>query len=107
MRRTYFANVWLDAVWEAEAAVLGTVVASVRIQPADGGAHGQSQMKKMREKPRVVDIGGGGNGAQRDTLGRDHDMILGPRLTPICGVAPGQLAAVLGPHRTTVDHHVP
>jgi hypothetical protein len=79
MRRTYFANVRLDAVSQAEAAVLGTVVASVRIQPADGGAHGQSQMKKMREKPRVVDIGGGGNGAQRDTLGRDHDMILGPR----------------------------
>src|SRR3954454_3424894 len=106
MRRTYFANVRLDAVSQAEAAVLGTVVASVRIQPADGGAHGQSQMKKMREKPRVVDICAGGNASQRDTVGRDPAIILGPRLTPICGVGPGHLAAVLGPHRTTVDPHV-
>src|SRR4051794_30621999 len=49
MRRTYFANVRLDAVSQAEAAVLGTVVASVRIQPADGGG--------TRPKPDEEDAG--------------------------------------------------
>src|SRR5215211_4565685 len=43
----------------------------------------------------------------RDAVGRDDDMVLGPGLTAVGGIGAGQLAAVLGADRTTVDHHVP
>ena len=34
-------------------------------------------------------------------------MVLGAELAPVGRVGAGQLAAMLGPHRTTIDHDVP
>ena len=53
------------------------------------------------------DVGRRGDGAQRDTVGRGDDMVLGPGLAAVGGVGAGQLAAAPGPDRAAVDHHVP
>src|SRR3982751_4948730 len=55
------AGTGLDAVPEAEGAVVGAVVAGVGVQPADGSADDLGQVQQMREEPRVVDVGGRGN----------------------------------------------
>ncbi|MFZ1428868.1 MAG: hypothetical protein WAS21_19090, partial [Geminicoccaceae bacterium] len=54
-----------------------------------------------------MDIGGRGDGAQRQAVGGDDEVVLGPGLVAVGGVGAGQRAAALGPHRTAVDHHVP
>jgi hypothetical protein len=61
----------------------------------------------MGKEPRVVDIGGRGHDAQRDAVGRDHDVVLGPSLASVGGIGTGQLAAVLGPDGAAVHDHVP
>src|SRR5215212_8500964 len=96
-----------DALARAEPAVAGAVVARVGVQPADRGADGQGQAQQVREEPRVVDVGGRGHGGQREAVGRGHHVVLGPGLAAVGGVGAGQLAAALGPDRTTVDHDVP
>src|SRR4051794_35446513 len=57
-------NVGLDALVQAEPAVVGAVVAGIGVQLGDSGADSQGQMKRMREKPGVVDIGSRRNGAE-------------------------------------------
>jgi hypothetical protein len=61
----------------------------------------------MGEEPRVVDVGGRGDDRQRDAVGRDRDVVLGPGLAPVGRVRAGQLAAPLGADRTAVNDHVP
>src|SRR5215218_2082819 len=107
VRCTYPTNVGLDAVLAAERAIVGAVVAGIGVQPRDGGADDLSHAQKMREEPRVVDVGGRGDDSQREAVGCDHQMVLGPSLAPVGEVGTGQLAAALGPDRTAVDDHVP
>src|SRR3954454_7788848 len=90
VRRADLADMGLDAVPEAEGAVLGAVVARVGVRPADGGADALGQVQKMPEEARVVDVGGRGDGAQRQAVGRDDDMVLGPGLAAVGGVGAGQ-----------------
>ena len=101
------ADIGLDAVLQAEVAVLGAIIARVGVQLGDGGADDLGQVQKMPEQARVMDVGGRGNDAQRQAVGRDDDMVFGPGLAAVGGIGAGQLAAVLGADRTTVDHHVP
>ena len=61
----------------------------------------------MREEPRVVDVGGRRDRGQGDAVGRDHNVVLGPRLAPVRRIGAGQLAPMLGPYRAAVDDHVP
>lgn len=91
----------------AEPAIVGAIVGRIGVQPADGGADHLGQAQQMRKEPRVVDVGGRRNDAQRGVVGRDHHVVLGPGLAPVGEVGAGQLAAALGPNRTAVDDHVP
>ena len=63
--RTNLADMGLNAVVPAKVAVLGTVVARVGLQLADGGTGDLGQAQQRPQEPRVVDIGGRGDGAQR------------------------------------------
>ena len=63
VRLAHLADAGLDAVLQAEPAVVGAVVGRVGVQPADGGADHLGQAQQMREEPRVVDVGGRGDRA--------------------------------------------
>ena len=92
------ADMGLNAVVPAEVAVLGTVIARIGIKPGDGGAGDLGQRQQMPEEVRVVDVGGRGDGAERQAVGGD-DMVLGPGIAPVGGIGAGQRAAALDPHR--------
>ena len=62
---TNLADMGLNAIVPAKVAVLGTVVARVGIQLADGGTGDLGQAQQMPKEPRVVDVGGRGNGTER------------------------------------------
>jgi hypothetical protein len=89
----------LDAVPQARVAVLGTVVGRVGVQLADGGTDEPSQVQQMPEGSGVVDVGGRGDGTQRQAVGRGDDMVLGPGLAAVGRIGAGQLTAALGPDR--------
>ena len=55
-------DVGLDALAQAEPAVVGAGVAGIGVQLGDSDTDGQGQMKQMREKPGVVDVGSRRNG---------------------------------------------
>ncbi|TWA53578.1 hypothetical protein FBZ84_1324 [Azospirillum baldaniorum] len=101
------ADVRLDPVVQAEPAVVGTVVSRVRVEPADGGADDLGQAQQIRKEPGIMHVGGRRDDRQRQAVGRDDHMVLGPGLAAVGRVRPGQLAAPLGPHRATVHHEVP
>ena len=107
VRLAHLADEGLDAVLPAEFAVVRAGVGRIGVEPADRSTNGQGQAQQVREEPRVVDVGGRGDGGQREAVGRGHDMVLGPGLAAVGGIRPGQLAATFGADRTTVDHDVP
>src|SRR5919107_2614628 len=88
MRLAYLADAGLDAVPQAEIAVLGTVISRVGEQLADGRADHLSQAQEMEKEPRIVDVGGRGNDAQRDAVGRRYHVVLGPALPRSVGLGP-------------------
>src|SRR5215208_1811707 len=59
---------WMPSRTQSERAVVGAVVGRVGVQPADGGADHLGQAQQMREEPRVVDVGGRRNDAQRGAV---------------------------------------
>jgi hypothetical protein len=99
VRLANLADMGLDVFPQAEFAVLGTVIARVGIQPGDGAADGQGQVQKMPKEAGVVNISGRWDHAQRDAVGCDDDMVLGPGLASIGGIGSGQLATAFGPDR--------
>jgi hypothetical protein len=107
VRRAHLADARLDAVLQAEPAVVGAVVACIGVQPAEGGADDLRQTQEMREEPRVVDVGRRRDDGQRNAVGRDRHVIFGAGLAPVGGIGAGQLAAALGPDRTAVHDHIP
>ena len=96
----------LDALAQAEPAIVGAVVAGIGEEARDPGADHQGEAQQFGEHPGVVDIRGRGHRAQRQSVARDDDVILGAALAPVGRVRPGQFAAVLGPDAATVDDHV-
>ena len=78
----------LDAVPPAEGAVLGAVIACVGVQLGDGGADDLGQVQEMPEDARIMDVGGRGNGAQREAVGRDETWYLVPGLPRSVGLGP-------------------
>src|SRR3954468_11663485 len=49
-------NVGLDALVQAEPAVVGAVAAGIGVQLGDSGADGQGQVQQMPEEARVMDV---------------------------------------------------
>jgi hypothetical protein len=85
--------------------------ASARSRPMAAQATRAGQARRMRERPRAVDVGGRGEGATpggMPSVGRSRPPRgAWPRPCRGRGVGAGQLAAALGPDRTTVDRHAP
>src|SRR3712207_9538933 len=122
MRRSYLQNWLLVAAVKGGDAFVGVVLTPLRIAPADGSTDDLGQAQEMGKEPRVMDVGGRGYGGrgyggrgyggrgyggQRDAVGRDHHVVLGPGLAPIRRVRARKFAATLGPDRAAVDDHVP
>lgn len=92
---TNLADTGLNAIEPAKVAVLGIVVARVGVQLADGSTGDLGQAQQMPKEPRVVDVGGREDGAERQAVGGDDDVVLGLGLAAVGGVGTGQLAAAL------------
>src|SRR3954463_15086865 len=91
VRLAHLADVRLDTLARTEPTVVGAVVGGVGVHLADGGADDLGQAQQVREEPRVMDVGGRGHGAQREAVGRDHYMVLGPGFAAVGGIGAGQL----------------
>ena len=73
----------LDALAQAEPAVVRAVVAGIGEPAGAPDADQQGEAQQFGEHPGIVDIGGRGHGAERQPVARDHDMILGAGLAPV------------------------
>ena len=101
------ASMPLNAVVEANFAVLGTVVARGGVQLDDGNTGNLSQMQQVPEELHVVDIGSGEDGTQLQAVGCNDNVVLASRFAAVGGIRAGRRTVALGSHRTAVDHQVP
>ena len=83
------ADVRLNPVAQAEPAIVGTVVACVGVEPADGGADDLGQAQQVREEHGVMDIGGRRHDRQRQAVSRDDHVILAAGFAAVGRVRPG------------------
>ena len=83
----------LNAVVPAEVAVLGTVIARVRIKLGNGSAGDLGQMQQMPKEARVVDVGGRGDGAERQAVGATTTWYLVSGLPRSAGLGPESTAS--------------
>src|SRR4051812_28217310 len=90
----------------AKLVVVGAVIGRIGIEPGDGGADHQSAAQQGGKQHRVVHVGGGRQGGQRNAVTCHDEMILGAPLAAICRVWPGQLTAALGAHAAAVDDDI-
>jgi hypothetical protein len=80
---TDLADPGLDALAQAEPAIVRAVIAGIGEKTGDPGADHQSEAQQFGEHPGVVDVGGRGDRAQWQSVARDDDVILGAALAPV------------------------
>ena len=85
-----------DGAPAQSAPAAGEIIALVGVQlggpaagPAGALANGRDGVDRGFQHPAVVDVGGRQGHGERDAVGVDDDVALGPRLAPVGRVRPG------------------